>query len=835
MRIKRLAAAIVAAATFGAAGAGAAVADQIIVDGDGAVPVGGNSASVSACTTSPVTFNVIIAARRNGGDGTNKSFANGSTVTVGFDSSNAGISASMNGTTIGLPDDWQSLKNNAASSATVTATLTLPAQTSDGSGKATFSYTGQNSAGGAVTGTNDVTVNWTTRNCDSTPPALHLPADITAEATSASGALVTYSATATDTAPTNPTVTCAPPSGATFALGATTVACQATDAAGNKSTGSFNVTVRDTTPPAISGLPTGVALEAAGAETAVTWTSPTATDAVSGTVPVSCDPVSGSSFAVGVTTVTCSATDAAGNSASAEFSIAISDTTKPVLTLPSNLTAEATGPTGAAVTFSASAADLVDGTLTPDCTPTSGATFALGKTTVSCSATDAAGNEASGQFEVTVEDTTAPAVTVPSPITVEATGPAGATAEFAATATDLVNGDIDATCSPGSGSTFPLGTTSVTCSATDGHDNTGSATFNVTVQDTTAPDLTVPANLTVEATGPSGAAVTFAASAVDLVDGPVTPVCSVESGATLSLGSHQVDCTATDSRDNSVMKSFAVFVVDTTAPVVSRPGNVTAEATGPTGAAVSYGAATAADLVDGDLTATCTPASGSTFAIGATTVTCSATDAHQNTGSASFSVTVQDTTPPAISWVDGPADQGFYIFGSVPAAPTCTATDLVSGDVPCTVTGYSNAVGAHTVTATATDGKGNKATATRDYNVSAWTPGGFYQPVDMGSTVLNTVKGGSTVPLKFEVFAGSTELTSTSAVKSFVQTKVICTTAEVVDEIEVTSTGGTLLRYDSTGGQFIQNWQTPKSPGTCYRVTMTTQDGSTIQAYFKLK
>jgi len=91
------------------------------------------------------------------------------------------------------------------------------------------------------------------------------------------------------------------------------------------------------------------------------------------------------------------------------------------------------------------------------------------------------------------------------------------------------------------------------------------------------------------------------------------------------------------------------------------------------------------------------------------------------------------------------------------------------------------------------------------------------------------------VPLKFEVFAGATELTSTSAVKSFVQTRVVCSSTAPIDEVEVTTTGGTTLRYDLTGGQFIQNWQTPKTPGVCYRVTMTTQDGSTLSALFKLK
>jgi hypothetical protein len=49
------------------------------------------------------------------------------------------------------------------------------------------------------------------------------------------------------------------------------------------------------------------------------------------------------------------------------------------------------------------------------------------------------------------------------------------------------------------------------------------------------------------------------------------------------------------------------------------------------------------------------------------------------------------------------------------------------------------------------------------------------------------------------------------------------------------TTGGTSLRYDSTGGQFIYNWQTPKKPNTCYNVTMTATDGSTLTAYFKLR
>ena len=115
-----------------------------------------------------------------------------------------------------------------------------------------------------------------------------------------------------------------------------------------------------------------------------------------------------------------------------------------------------------------------------------------------------------------------------------------------------------------------------------------------------------------------------------------------------------------------------------------------------------------------------------------------------------------------------------------------------------------------------------------------WTFGGFYQPVDNGN-VWNTVKGGSTVPLKFEIFAGPTELTDVSAVKFYTAKTIPCTglPGASEDQIETLSaTGSTVLRY--ADGKFIFNWKTPKAVG-CYQVTITAQDGSTLVAYFKLK
>lgn len=157
-----------------------------------------------------------------------------------------------------------------------------------------------------------------------------------------------------------PAFACAPSSGGVFVLGDTTVTCSATDSAGNTATKTFTVKVRDTTPPVISGVPA----DFTSSNATVTYTRPTATDTVSGSVVVNCTPASGTTFAVGVTTVSCAATDGAGNTAHASFHVTVADTTPPVITVPADFTVEATSASGATVTYTATAVDDVDGPLT---------------------------------------------------------------------------------------------------------------------------------------------------------------------------------------------------------------------------------------------------------------------------------------------------------------------------------------------------------------------------------------------------------------------------------------------------------------------------------------
>ncbi|MEQ1850418.1 MAG: HYR domain-containing protein, partial [Chthoniobacteraceae bacterium] len=353
------------------------------------------------------------------------------------------------------------------------------------------------------------------------------------------------------------------------------------------------------------------------------------------------------------------------------------DTTPPVVTVPPNITTEATGSGGAVVNFSTSALDVVSGVITPTNTPASGSLFPLGTTTVTATAVDAAGNSASRTFTVTVRDTTPPVISVPATSTVEATGADGATVNFTSSATDIVSGSVVTLNSPAAGSLFPIGTTIVTTTAVDAAGNPANRTFSVVVRDTTAPVIAVPNP------GPliHEAGVAFVdpgATATDAVAG-VVPLMSSTAVNGLVPGSYVLTYNFTDAALNAAAQvTVIVTVVDTTPPVVSVPANMIVEATGASGAVVNF-ATSATDIVSGSVTTVNTPASGSVFPLGATTVTATATDGAGNSASRTFTITVRDTTAPVIS-VPNPGPLT-HEAGAPFVDPGATATDAVAGVV----------------------------------------------------------------------------------------------------------------------------------------------------------
>jgi large repetitive protein len=407
---------------------------------------------------------------------------------------------------------------------------------------------------------------------DTTAPTLTCPSDFTAACTSASGANVTYSATATDLVDPSPTVSCSPVSGSLFAFGQTTVTCNASDHASppNATSCTFHVTVSDTAAPSIT-CPANQVVEAVGPGGATASFVVTASDGCDLSPTLSVVPASGSLFPLGTTTVNATATDASNNSRSCSFTVTVRDTTPPSISCPGDQTVGCSAAGGAVVTFGATASDSVDPAPTIGCTPASGSTFPSGTTSVTCTATDASGNSRSCLFHVTVQDTTAPSITCPADLVLEAVSGAGALATFSIQATDACDANPAVASLPASGTVFPLGNTTVVATASDGAGNVSSCSFHVAVQDTTPPSITCPADLSVPCTSASGATVSFSATASDTVDPSPSIVCSPASGSTFTFGTTTVSCTAMDGTGNSRSCTFHVTVTE---PNSCLTGNV---------------------------------------------------------------------------------------------------------------------------------------------------------------------------------------------------------------------------------------------------------------------
>jgi len=159
------------------------------------------------------------------------------------------------------------------------------------------------------------------------------------------------------------------------------------------------------------------------------------------------------------------------------FEEPLQDITAPVVTVPTELTVSAMSLFGSSVPFSVSALDDIDGVVSTTCTPPSRSTFAIGSTTVICTATDSAGNIGSASFVISVQDSTPPVVTVPEDLIISTTLASRNSVTFSASASDDIDGFISTTCFPPSGSVFPIGRTTVICTARDSAGNIGSASF----------------------------------------------------------------------------------------------------------------------------------------------------------------------------------------------------------------------------------------------------------------------------------------------------------------------------------------------------------------------
>jgi len=244
---------------------------------------------------------------------------------------------------------------------------------------------------------------------DNIPPVIDPVNDILVEAAHSSGNTITFtSPSAMDVIDGSMDTKCSPESGSIFPLGTSIpVTCTSTDYSFNSDYVTFDVKVVDSTPPVISSIQDIISTSYLDT-TKITYSIPTATDAIGISGSVTCDPPSNTLFPIGTTIVTCSVSDTSGNIATSSFLVKIQrvdppvDNTPPIINIPNNIAVGTNVENSQPVSFSVTATDDMDGTVTPTCTHNSGSNFSIGTTIVTCSVSDHAGNSDSKSFTVTI-------------------------------------------------------------------------------------------------------------------------------------------------------------------------------------------------------------------------------------------------------------------------------------------------------------------------------------------------------------------------------------------------------------------------------------------------
>ena len=523
----------------------------------------------------------------------------------------------------------------------------------------------------------------------------------------------------------------------------TTVWIFAEDLSGNKDSCSLMVTLNDNTPPAIT-CPANVTTntDPGTCSAPVTWPMATATDNC-GVASVVCNPASGSVFSLGMTTVTCTATDTGGNTTDCTFTVTVNDNETPAITCPSDVTvlipmgitdtmvaniapvSVSDNCMGVGTTYSLSGATMGNGT-----GDASGTTFSSGTTTVTYTAQDASGNVQSCSFEVIVQEAVIISLTCDANQAVSTdAGQCSATLNTAAPGVSPLSG-VDtlffemtgATTGSGADSlpdtqVFNLGMTTVTYTAVSITNDTTKCSFTVMVSDQQAPAITCPTDTVKVDNATDLCGVLFdanhqMATATDNCPG-VQVAYSIAAGALIPAGTTTITATATDQAGNTAACNYILMVRDTQPPDIAPcPANITVNNdSGVCGAVVTWTAPTATDNC-GVLFIEPTPYEpGDLIPVGTEFITYTASDMAGNITECIFTITVRDNEPPALAPCPAniTVDNDAGLCSADVSWPFIQPTDNC-GVVSFVLSHQSGAtfpIGTTPVQAVATDGAGN--------------------------------------------------------------------------------------------------------------------------------
>ena len=605
-------------------------------------------------------------------------------------------------------------------------------------GAATVTLSIADAAGNAASAEGSVSV------VDTTPPSVVgvIEAPVIAADAGCSAAMPALSVEVSDncTAAEGLVVTQDPPADAALGLGAAQVTITVADATGNTATAETTATVADESPPVVTGAVAPAPIDADGScEGQMPALTVEVTDNCTpvAELVVAHEPAAGAVLAIGDTAVVVTASDGAGNQATADGTASVVDTSPPVFA----------GPLDAAVVEAdaSCAGDMpaLEATVTDNCTPAedlvvgqsppASSALMLGEAAVVVTATDAAGNSATAETTATLVDTTAPTV-VEAPAAAVVIADASCAGLVPALAPVLADNCAEATAlelgqEPAAGAALALGpAVVVTITATDPAGNTLQLSGSAALVDETPPVAIAPEPVLVsadeECSGVVGEQTAQATdnctAAEDLVHSQQPPP-----DTALSLGSPEtLQLQVQDAAGNAALVDAKVSLVDVTPPAVTGvPDSESLQVVagpaceGPLPALPWQ--ATDNCAADEELTAVQEPAAGAALTLGApTAVTITVQDGAGNESSAGAEVSLVDQTPPEFVVVPPPqivtADslcQGVVPTLEPTVADNCTAAQAIE-TTQDPAEGAALVLNSETAVAlTATDGSGNTAEA----------------------------------------------------------------------------------------------------------------------------
>lgn len=407
-------------------------------------------------------------------------------------------------------------------------------------------------------------------NLNEAPEFTNIPSSINASAGAACTATVTWTPPSVVECNLESLTSTYQP-GAIFPIGSTIVTYTATDEDGQSATCSFTVTVRDNSSPVLSTTTPDVTVQAnANCMAIASWTPPVFTDNCNLTVTSTHNP--GASFSLGTTNVTYTARDNQGNTTAFSFKVIVKDMTSPVVTnCPGDIIVNQSTSCSAIVSWTPPTfTDNCPGTVVVSSNYAPNTQFPVGSTTVTYTARDNVNNTTACSFKVIVRDTSSPIVSnCPANIILDSTTDCMAVATWTAPAFTDNCGLQPISKSHEPGGAFPIGTTTVSYTATDFSGNSTVCSFTVTVKDLIAPVISeCPQNIVIQTSNQSGTAI------VDWTPPEATDDCQLasllpshESGSSFPVGLTTVTYTAKDSFGNITRCSFNVNVVWETIPL----------------------------------------------------------------------------------------------------------------------------------------------------------------------------------------------------------------------------------------------------------------------------